>query len=173
MIISEVARLDLPTSPIITSQTNSVACYGHTQPLQLACVLVGLVPFFSALVQPLMIPIFKKHPFLKLQLIFDVVNIMGNVLYAVGYVADSFVIVLFGRALSGTVGSPTFGSTYIVFKYYDRPARKKVVGARDAKILLKRDKLCCNSRLYVYSWMTSALSFKSLLADSLGLITLS
>ena len=51
-----------------------------------------------------MIPLFKQVPLKKIVLGFDVLNVLGNILYALGGFSGSYATVLVGRAISGTVG---------------------------------------------------------------------
>lgn len=79
---------------------------------QLAGLLVGLSPLINGLMQPVLIPIFQRF---RLQHIFYancLLTMLGNTLYALGDVTNSFGILLFGRCILGVSGGPAFATTY-------------------------------------------------------------
>ena len=79
---------------------------------QLAGLLVGLSPLINGLIQPILIPIFQRF---RLQHIFYancLLTMLGNTLYALGKVTNSFGVLLFGRCILGVSGGPAFATTY-------------------------------------------------------------
>lgn len=94
----------LPTSASYTSS------FGIND--QLAGLLVGLSPLINGLVQPLLIPIFERF---KLQHVFVancLLTMLGNSLYALGDISNSFGVLLLGRCILGISGGPAFATTY-------------------------------------------------------------
>lgn len=96
----------LPTSASYTSS------FGIND--QLAGLLVGLSPLINGLVQPLLIPIFERF---RLQHVFVancLLTMLGNSLFALGDVSNSFGVLLLGRCILGISGGPAFATTYTV-----------------------------------------------------------
>jgi MFS family permease len=79
----------------------------------LAGILVGLVPIFSALMQPFVIRALGTYRFIPILYCGCVVNMAGLVLYALAPLTDNFATVLVARAIMGTAGGPAYMSTYI------------------------------------------------------------
>ena len=79
----------------------------------LAGLLVGLVPLFSGLVQPIVYKVLPQIPLRDILLVGCAVNIAANVLYSLAPLTKSFYSVLIARCVMGCVGGPAYVSTFI------------------------------------------------------------
>ena len=80
---------------------------------RLAGLLVGLSPLINGAIQPILIPVFNRFQLKHIFYINCLLAMIGNVLYSLGDVANSYAMILIGRCILGVSGGPVFGTTYV------------------------------------------------------------
>ena len=80
---------------------------------ELGGLIVGLVPFASALAQPIVYHFLGIYEFKRIILVCCVINMVGASMYALAQPSGSFATLAVARFIQGSVGGPSYLTTYV------------------------------------------------------------